>query len=545
MTEGMITAPQPEAVDAGVEVLEDGGNVVDAAVATALVQTAVDPQMCGIAGFGSMQLWLPEHDAHLCLDFHGRAPLAATPDMWADHVLGETEDGFGFIVEGGVNEIGYQSITTPIALRAYADALDRFGTRCLADLIQPAIAYAEEGFLVRPHMSAYWHDPEAAGRVPNIERLLRDPATRKIYAKPDGSLPRVGERLRNPDMARTYRRIAAAGVGDFYRGEIAQEILSDMRANGGLLDVHDLNGAATRVNPPLEGRYRGYRVTTNPPPGGGIILLEMLNILEHFDLAAMGHNSPEYLATLTEAMKLATIDKDAKVGDPEFVDVPVEKLTSKSYAASLAERIAAGEMASVPRLGGGRESPHTTHISAVDAAGNGVALTHSLGMPSGVVTEGLGFMYNGCMGVFDPRPGRPGSLAPGKARFTAMAPTMLFRDSSPILILGAPGGTYITMGVIQAILNIVEFGMTAQEAVSAPRISATSNTVEISNRIRRKTEHALVARGYSVRRSALSYDFASVHALRRADGVWDGGADPSRDGMALCPDTSSTDAHQI
>ena len=264
------------------------------------------------------------------------------------------------------------------------------------------------------------------------------------------------------------------------------------------------------------------------------MVLEMLNILENFDLAAMGHNSPEYVAVVSEAMKIATVDKDTRVGDPRHVETPVAELTSKEYGARMAERIRGGEKTHVPRLNaGGRESKDTTHVCVVDGDGNCVSLTHSLGRPSGVVTEGLGFMYNGCMGVFDPRPGRAGSLAPGKARFTAMCPTMLFDDDGPWYVVGAPGGTFITMGVLQAILNAVDFGMSAQESVAAPRFCTTSDTIDVTNRILRRTERALRDMGYPVRRSALSFQYAAVHALRRTARGWEGGADPSHDGMAL------------
>ena len=196
----------------------------------------------------------------------------------------------------------------------------------------------------------------------------------------------------------------------------------------------------------------------------------------------------------------------------------------------------------MPRLNqGGEESKDTTHISVVDQSGACVSVTHSIGMPSGVVTEGLGFMYNGCMGVFDPRPGRAGSLAPGKSRFTAMCPALLFDAAGPWFVVGAPGGTFITMGVLQAILNAVDFGMTAAEAVGAPRFCTTSDTIDLTNRIERRVERALIAQGYTTRRSALSYGFAGVHALRRGAGpdgetVWRGGADPGRDGMAISVD---------
>ena len=534
---GVVTAPQPEAAEAGADVLREGGNAVDAAVACALVQTAVDPLMCGVAGFGSMHVYLPGRNVHRVLDFHGRAPLAARPDMWADLVRGEAEDGFGFLLEGAVNEIGYQSITTPMTLRALDSALARYGSANLSDLIEPAIAYCEDGFPIRPHVSAYWNEGPLSGRVAHTEYLTRFEATRKIYLRPDGGIPGVGEILRNPDMGRTCRRVAEHGAEDFYTGGIAARIAADMARGGGLLSAEDLAQARPEDTDPLWGSYRGHRVAANRPPGGGVMVLEMLNVLEHFDLAAMGHNSPEYVATVSEAMKIATVDKDTRIGDPRFFETPLGELASKEYGARMAERIRRGEKTRVPRLnaGGGRESKDTTQVCVVDGEGGCVSLTHSLGRPSGVVTEGLGFMYNGCMGVFDPRPGRAGSLAPGKARFTAMCPTMVFDgEGRPWYVVGAPGGTFITMGVLQGILNAVDFGMSAQESVSAPRFCAVSDTIDLTNRVLRRTERGLREMGYPVRRSARSFHFAGVHALRRtASGGWEGGADPGRDGMAV------------
>ena len=532
MATGMVTAPQPEAVEAGLDALRAGGNAVDAAVATALVQTAVDPQMCGIAGFGAMHVYMPRRGVHTFIDFHGRAPLAARPDMWTHLLRGESEDGFGFILEGRVNEIGYGSITTPMTLKALDEALRTYGTQRLETLLEPAIGYAENGFMVRPHVSAFWNMVATEGRAAHMELLTTIPATRKIYLKSDGSLRSVGELLRNPDMAQTYRRIAAAGVDDFYAGELAKTIADDMAAHGGLLSIEDLGTCATERTNPLWGTYRGYRLATNRPPGGGLMLIEMLNILEHFDLKALGHNSPRYIATVSEAMKIATVDKDAKVGDPRFVSVPLDELTSKAYAAPLAERIRRGEKTHVPRLGA-REAADTTQVTVVDGDGNCVSMTHSLGMPSGVVTEGLGFMYNGCMAVFDPRPGRPGSIAPGKSRFSSLAPTIVFKDDAPFFVLGAPGGTYIAMGLLQTILNVVEFGMDAQQAISAPRFCTTSDTISLTNRILRRTERELQAMGYPTKRWPLSYHFAGVHGIRIVEGRLDGGADPGRDGMAL------------
>ena len=533
MTHGMVSAPQPEAVEAGLDILSAGGNVVDAAIAAALVQTAVDPQMCGIAGFGSMHIYLADRNIHKLIDFHGRAPLATRPDMWADRIVRECDDGFGFVLKGQVNEIGYQSATTPLTLKAFGEALDLYGTRKLAELIQPAIHYCEDGFAVRPHVHGFWMRSEENGRIARMRGLTDDPAAARIYTKPDGSLYGVGEILRNPDMGRTYRTIAEKGIEDFYQGGIAAKIDADMRANGGLITLDDLAACATEHTEPLWTDYRGYKIATNQPPGGGLMIIEMLNILENFNLVDMGHNSPDYIATVSEAMKIATVDKDARMGDPKFIEIPFDELMSKSYASELAERIKRGEKVQVPRMNtGGAESKETTHICVADNAGNSVSMTHSLGSSSGAVTEGLGFMYNNCMMVFDPRPGHTGSLAPGKARFSALSPTIVFKDNKPFLLVGAPGGTTITMGNLQAILNVIDFGMSAQEAVSAPRFTTTSDTIEVTNRILRSTERDLQARGYPTLRHAMSYMHPTVHTIRIQDGQLDGGADPSADGMA-------------
>jgi gamma-glutamyltranspeptidase/glutathione hydrolase len=306
-----------------------------------------------------------------------------------------------------------------------------------------------------------------------------------------------------------------------------------MKRHDGLLTLEDLRQWQPAHNAPLWGTYRDRRVSTNQPPGGGVMLLQMLNILENFDLAGLEHNSPEYIRVVAEAMKRATIDKDRHVGDPNFVDVPLAKLTSKDYARAMADGIRRGEKASVPRFNSGAPTRDTTHISVIDRQGNCFSMTHSLGMPSGVITDGLGFMYNGCMGVFDPRPGRAGSIAPGKARFSSVVPSILFRGERPELIIGAPGATQIAMGVLHVILNALDFGMTMVEAVSAARFSATSDAIDIANRIPWRTERTLQGMGYEVVRSPYTFGFAAVHAIRVHESGLDGGADPGHDGVAL------------
>jgi gamma-glutamyltranspeptidase/glutathione hydrolase len=530
----MIVAAQPEAAEAGAEILKAGGNAVDAAMACALVQGVVDPLMCGIAGFGSCGIAMPAAGVHGYVDFHAPAPLAVRPDMWADLIESEARDGYGFILRGRVNDIGYQSICAPASLRAYRDAHRAHGRLPWEQIVEPAIHWAEGGWTVRPHVAWWWADDGQMGRAPNHERLAFTPAARALYCRPDGTPKRVGDRVVNRDLGQTLRLIATHGEAIFYEGEIAHAIAEDMRRHGGLIGLEDLRAWRPARNAPLWSTYRGYRVSTNPPPGGGVLLLEMLNILDHFDLASLEHNSAEYIRIVAEAMKRATIDKDRHVGDPRFVAVPVDRLTGTAYAAELAAQIRAGERAEVPRLNaGGAPASDTTHVSVIDGDGNCVTMTHSLGMPSGVITDGLGFMYNGCMGVFDPRPGRAGSLAPGKARFSSVVPSIVFEDSRPHLVIGAPGATQIAMGVLQVLLNALDFGMTMVEAVSAPRFSATSNAIDVSNRIPRGVQRELEARGYEVLRNPYTFGFAAVHAIRvHPDGL-DGGADPGHDGVAI------------
>lgn len=528
----MIVTAQPEASEAGARVLKAGGNAIDAAMTAALVQGVVDPQMTGIAGFGNCQIYMPARGVHVCIDFHGKTPRAATPDMWEDKLIAETRDGFGYVLEGNVNDLGYQAITTPGSLMAYSEAVAEFGTFDWADICAPAISYARDGWQVRPAVWNWWVFGASLGRTPVEERLKHTPAGRRLYFREDGTFKQIGDLFTNPDLARTLERIASQGVESFYTGEIAEEIAADMAANGGLLSKEDLASYRTTRNDPLSTRYRGLDVATNHPPGGGIMLIEMLNILAQFDLAAIGHNEPEYLRIVCEAMKAATADKEAYVGDPAFTDVPVERLTGAELAEAYAERIRAGEQLTVERFNAD-ESPDTTHVAVIDAAGNCVTMTHSLGMPSGVVTEGLGFMYNGCMGVFDPRPGRTGSIAPGKSRFSSLCPTIVFDGDAPRIVIGAPGGTQIAMGVLQSILNIVDFGMPIVEAVSAPRFSATSNLIDICNRIPEYSVEPLRELGYRVVRSPQSFEFARVHGIEQVDGVLRGGADPGSDGVAL------------
>jgi gamma-glutamyltranspeptidase / glutathione hydrolase len=529
----MITAVQPEAADAGAAILRAGGSAVDAVLAAALVQGVVDPLMCGIGGFGILHIYDPATGTHEVIDGQGGCPASATPDMWADRIVGETRDGFGFILKGFENECGHAAVCVPGIVAVMAQAHAKFGKLPWSGLFDSAIARAEKGWIVRPHNAMVFTQNERQyGRMNYGEKLGVTEDGRRIYLDKEGGYRKLGDTIRNPELAGTLRELARDGAETFYRGAIAQRIVDDMKQHGGLLSAKDLGEFSTEVHEPLSVMYRGTTYTGNRPPGGGALIAEMLRILEHFDLAALGHNTPEYIRVVSEAMRIATRDKDAHISDPHFVDPELDRLLGDDYTAACAEQIRRGMRTEVPRMPTG-DPRDTTHVSCVDSNGMVVSLTHSLGIPSGVIVPGTGFMLNGAMSVFDPRPGKPGSIAPGKRRFSSMCPSILFQNDVPVLTLGAPGGTWISPAVLQVILNVLDWGMGIQEAISAPRFVATGAILDISNRISYGVQAEMEAMGYTVKRSPLSYAFAGVHGISMFDGVLDGGADPQRDGMAI------------
>jgi gamma-glutamyltranspeptidase/glutathione hydrolase len=527
----MIVAPQPEAVEAGEAILRAGGNALDAVLACALAQGVVDPMMCGLGGLGVLHLLDPRTGQHVILDGLSAAPKACREDMWADRYVGECPDGFGFIVKDHVNELGHGAVTTPGILRVFGMAHERFGRAAWDSLFAPAIGLAEEGWIVRPHVATMFHlDEKAYGRLSYSAKLGFTEEGRQIYMGADGAPKRLGQAVRNPNLAETLRLVSREGAETFYTGALSHRIVADMQAHGGLLSAEDLAGFMPQWREPMRVDYRGYGIAVPPPPAGGIVVAEILRILERFDLVALGHNTPDYIRVVAEAMKTAMRDKDRHIGDPDFIPPPLGRLLSDAYAEECAAGIRAGEKVSLPRIGA--DAKHTTTISCVDADGMVVSLTHTLGLPSGVIPPGTGFMLNGGMNNYDPRPGRAGSIAPGKRRFSTMSPGIVFDGARPVATLGAPGGAWIGVAIAQVLLNLLDWGMTMQEAVMAPRFSSTSDAIDISNRIPRGTQKALEAMGYAVRRNPTSYPFAAVHGITMYDGAIEGGADPQRDGYA-------------
>ena len=527
----MIVCPQPLAAEAGLEVLRRGGNAVDAAVTTAFCQGVLDPQMCGIGGSGMMLVHSAATGESETIEFHARAGGQARPEMWEPIFLREAADRYNFVVEGGVNDAGYQSVGVPGTVAGLALALERHGSIAWETALQPAIAFAEAGFAVSGGLHAGWSSELSPDQLPMARRIALTAAARRLYTN-DGAPKAIGESLVQADYGRTLRILAREGPAAFYTGEIAQRIAGDFQAKGGFITLEDLAGYRAEVNPPLESTYRGLRVIAPGPPAGGLPLLQMLNFLEGFDLRSAGWPSVDAARLRVEAMGWAFADRERHLADPKFASVPSARLLEKSYAEAARRRMAAGErFAGRPPI----ETPSTTHLCVVDGAGNAVSLTHTLGSSSGVVTEGLGFGYNNYLNCFDPRPGRVNSIAPGKTRITMMTPTIVFAAKRLRAVVGAPGGTKIVTAVLQTILNVVDHGMSPVEAVSAPRIDYQADVVQAEGRIPATVVEGLRSAGYQVNRRPQNYDFYFANAqliLAEADGRLAGASDPRKDGGA-------------
>jgi gamma-glutamyltranspeptidase / glutathione hydrolase len=532
----MIVAAEPVAVEAGARVLMAGGNAVDAAVTCAFVQMVANPQMCGIGGYALAMVHLAGEPAArtYLLDAPATAGSRATADMWAGKLIRPNPDGWGYFLAGKVNDAGYQSICTPGTVRGLAAVLERWGTLGWADALAPAAQVAEEGFMVDSHLATRWKTrypyPEGCSL---LDYITLNPEASRIYLTPEGSPYDEGQSLRNPDYARTLRLLAERGPEEFYTGELARAMAADLEANGAFVTAEDLAGYQLRDETPTTGSYRGYTVVTSQSPHGGPTLIEILNILEGYDLAALGHNSAAYLTTVAAAMQAAFADRGRYIGDPAFVDVPLELLTSKERAAAWRERIDGGAPITAETVD--MIAPGTTHVSVVDAAGNCVSLTHSLGVSSGVITPGLGFMYNNSMVNFDPLPGGRNAIAPGKGRSTGMAPTIVYKGERPVLVLGAPGASRIITGVLQVLLNVLDFGMGVSEAVLAPRFDCQGERLVVQNRIPEYVCEQVRARRPVVRLPQSHGAIGLVQAITidEASGKLSGCADTGSSGMAL------------
>src|ERR1700687_884744 len=519
----IIVCPQPQAAEIGLEVMRRGGNAGEGAVTCAFGQSVIDPAMCGLGGCGVMLV----HNAKggdALLEFYATAGSRAREDQWEHLFIREAADRYGYVLEGSVNDVGHQSVGVPGTVAGLHEALTRFGTISWEQAIAPAIPLARDGFPVTGYMHGYWTTDYGPDVVPNQQRIQATPAAKAIYTH-DGALYAVGERMVQAEYARTLERLARGGAEAFYKGEIADEIAADFEANGGFITKEDLAGYTVNVTEPLRGTYRGLSVAAAGPPAGGLTLLQMLNFLEGFDIAGHGWPSTESARLLVEAMAWAVADRELHIADPRFIEIPTGALADKDYAARARQVVAAGA--------GAHDRSDTTQVCCVDDAGNAVSLTHTLGSASGVVTPGLGFGYNDYMNCFDPRPGTPNSVRPGKTRVTMMTPTMVFEKGRLRVCIGAPGGTKIVTAILQVLVNILDHKMTPVEAVSAPRIDFQGDVVQVEGRMPVAVSVGLEKRGYAVNRRTLSYDsyFARPQVIvGEKDGFLHGASDPRKDG---------------
>ena len=527
----IIVCPQPQAAEIGLEVMRRGGNAIDSAVTVAFVQGVIDPHMCGIGGCGVMLVQSPTSGEAL-LEFYSTAGSRAREDQWERALIREAADRYGYVLDGWVNDVGYQSVGVPGTVAGLHEALTRFGTISWAKAIEPAISFARDGFPVSGYMHGYWTTDYGPDVVPHAKRIQWTPESKRIFTH-NGELYAIGERIVQADYARTLERLASDGPDVFYRGEIADAMAADFEANRGFITKDDLANYKVNVTEPLRGTYRGLHVAAAGPPAGGLTLLQMLNFLEGFDVGAHVWPSTGAARVLVEAMAWAVADRELHIADPRFVEIPTGALADKHYAAKARALAAAGARS--------HERPDTTQVCAVDDMGNAVSLTHTLGSSSGVVTPGLGFTYNDYMNCFDPRPGRPNSVKPGKTRVTMMTPTMVFDRGELRVCIGAPGGTKIVTGILQVLVNVLDHGMSPVEAVSAPRVDFQGDTVQVEGRVPEIVSEGLEKAGYKVGRRTLNYDsyFSRPQLIvRERDGLMRGASDPRKEGgVALDTET--------
>ncbi|AGS23336.1 gamma-glutamyltransferase [Rhizobium etli] len=494
---GMVVTAQHLATEVGVEVLKSGGNAVDAAVAVGYALAVVYPSAGNLGGGGFMTIRLKD-GTKTFLDFRERAPMAATKTMYLDSK--------GDIVPRASLD-GYLAVGVPGSVMGFETAREKYGTRSRQDLIAPALRFAKEGYTLE--------QGDAAIFAGSAKRLAKDETAAKIFLKPDGNPYASGEKLAQPDLATVLAAISEKGPDAFYKAAPAEAIVKASQAKGGILAKEDFEQYTVRELKPIECNYRGYDIISSPPPSsGGVIICEILNVLEGYPLSYLGYASAETVHVMVEAMRYAYVDRNAALGDPDFVENPVEKMLDKSYAKEIAAKIdpyKAGTSANLKPLGG-KESNETTHYSIIDDEGNAVAVTYTLNGSFGaaVVAPGTGVLLNNEMDDFTSKPGVPNlyglvqgeanAIAPKKTPLSSMSPTIITRDGKPFMVIGSPGGSRIITITLEAILNVVDFGMDISQAVNAPRFHHQWQPDKVylePYALSPDTEKTLAAMGYS------------------------------------------------
>ncbi|MBI2171909.1 MAG: gamma-glutamyltransferase [Chloroflexi bacterium] len=526
-TGGLVCSTSPLAASIGVHVLADGGNAFDAAIATAAAEAVTVAPMCGFGGETFAIMYVARSQKVVGLTSTGPAPRAATPAFFR-------AKGYAHMPSEGP-----LAASPPGELNAYKYILANFGTRPLAKLLEPAIQLAEEGFPLSPRVGRIFQG--------SMEKLAKFPSSVKVFLKRNGQPYGPGDLFANKELARSLKRIAQAGTDDFYHGQLARDIAKAFRDAGGILDEEALASQEVEVYDPISTTYRGYTVMENRPPSQGMILLEMLNILEGYDMASLGHLTQEGIHLMIEAKKLAFADRNAYLGDPRKVSTPLDTLISKEHAARRRAHInrarAAIAVSPEPLVPAGAD---TSYFCVADRYGNVVSLIHSLyaGFGSGFVAEGTGIVFNNRQQGFRLQEGHPNTVAPGKRPMHTLNAYMMLKDGKPFLASGTPGADFQVQGNTQIITGIVDYGLGAQEAVDAPRWvdEPGSNPATLSQpfgvrlepRAPEEVARGLERLGHTVGwgQEGISHGIVQLIQLDHGRGIKIGASDPRGDGHA-------------
>jgi gamma-glutamyltranspeptidase/glutathione hydrolase len=520
----MVVTNHPLGSIAGAQMLATGGNAIDAAIASLFALSVVEPAMVGPFGAGFANVLLASGES-VVIDNYATSPAAAEPGMFTPV---SDEWPWYMNAEDRANQLGYLSIATPGNLRAWTELLEGWGRLDLATVMQPAISFAENGFPATGYLVE-----TIAKNAPDIAMF---PATAEIFL-PDGRIPDTGQLIVRRDYAESLKAIAGKGPDVMYTGALGAAIVDDVQRNGGILTMEDLADYRTIRREVVRGSYRGYEVLAVPPTSaGGAHIIQMLNILEEYDIGAMGFGSPDSVHLMAEAMRIAFADRFEHMGDPDTSYVPVEWLTSKSYAAERRAEISmerAGDYsAGIPA---GAEGAHTTHLTTADADGNVVAMTQTINDTFGskVTVPGTGVLLNNNMSLFDPHPGRKNSVAPNKRPLSSMSPTIITLDGKPFLALGTPGAKWIFPSVLQAIVNVIDHGMSIQEAVEAPRIWTQGQELELEKPFPAEVFDELARRGHTMCTAPRIAGGMNGITFDNGTGVMEGGGCWRADGTAI------------
>ncbi|MGP5550319.1 gamma-glutamyltransferase [Psychrobacter namhaensis] len=467
---GMVATQEALASDIGLQILKDGGNAVDAGVAVGFALAVTLPRAGNIGGGGFMMIYDTKQDKTVALDYREKAPSSASRDMYLDSDGNAVSD---------LSRYHGLAVGVPGTVAGLLKALEDHGTMSREQVMAPAIALAEDGIEVTAGLS------ESLTAL--SERLQKWPSTKKVFFKADGSAYQPGERLKQPELARSLKLIAAKGADGFYKGETASKLVKAVNDAGGRMSLQDLSNYEAIAREPIKGDYRGYEIVSMPPPSsGGIHIVQILNILEGYPLKDYGQNSAQAIHLMAEAMQLAYADRAEYLGDSDFIDVPASGLTSQAYADKLRSLIDPNKATPASTIKANNplpyESDQTTHFSIVDKDGNAIANTYTLNFSygMGLVAEGTGILLNNEMDDFSAKPGVPNgygllggeanAVEANKRPLSSMSPTLVFKDSKPYIVTGSPGGSRIITTVTQILSNVIDHDMNIAEATHAPRI---------------------------------------------------------------------------